>query len=86
MKQTPTKETSTGTPNVGTNPQDWASQILGLARDVGVVVADNYTRQQDSVVQRQPTASPVPWYQQTPILIGGGIAAVVVLMLVMRRR
>jgi hypothetical protein len=86
MKQTRTKETSTGTPDVGTNPQNWATSILGLARDVGIVVADNMTRQQEAVVQRQPTASPVPWYQQTPILIGGGIAAVVVLMLVMRRK
>jgi hypothetical protein len=86
MKQTTTKETSTGTPDVGTNPMDWTSQILGLARDVGVVVADNYTRQQNAVIDRQPQASPQPWYTKPMYLIGGGVAALVVVVLLMRRR
>jgi len=86
MKQTPQKETSTGTPDVGTDPNQWLNTVLSGATQIGTVLADNLTRSQQQVIDRQPSAAPVPWYKQMPVMIGAAVGGVVLLLLLMRRK
>ena len=86
MKKTNQKETDTGTPDVGTDPNGWQTMLGGILGSVGTVLADNLTRNNQRTEARQPSAAPTPWYMQPAVMIGGGIAAVLVLVLALRRR
>lgn len=81
------KLTKNGSPDVATDSSQWQSMLFGAVRDVGVVLADNLTQQDEETRARAPFAEDkVPWYKQPAVLIGGGIGVVLILVLLLRRR